>query len=69
MNGHVGAEFGRQGWEISFAVAAVVIVGGGLEVEFDFLTAVELGLVMTSSLVARFRSMVPRYRRRLCNGG
>jgi len=44
VDGHVGAEFGRQGWEISFAVAAVVIVGRGLEVEFDFLTAVELGL-------------------------
>jgi hypothetical protein len=44
MNGHVGAEFGRQGWEISFAVAAVVIAGGGLEVEFDFLIVVELGL-------------------------
>jgi hypothetical protein len=30
---------------------------------------VELGLVMTSSSVDRFRSMVPRYRRRLCKGG
>ena len=69
VNDHVGAEFGRRGWEISFAVAAVVIVGRGLEVEFDFLTVVELGLVMTSSSVDRFRSMVPRYWRRLCKGG
>jgi hypothetical protein len=27
------------------------------------------GLVMTSSSVDRLRSMVPRYRRRLCKGG
>jgi hypothetical protein len=38
VNGHVGAEFGWESWETSFAFAAVVIVGGGLEVDFDFLT-------------------------------
>lgn len=33
MNGLVGAEFGREVWNISFAAAAVVIVGGGMEIE------------------------------------
>jgi hypothetical protein len=55
VNGRVGAEFGWQGWDISFAVAAVVIVGGGLKVESDFLTAVEPRLGDDQFVVGSFQ--------------